>query len=258
MIIFGMLIFIPLFISTGEKIRSPSVVESSNKTYKNEVADTSLNKLADAAIEHHSSPSKVGDEENLSVKASNTVNLKASELSRPDTSDDKKLLVASSSNNHSTQSQVNVYQKKPMYVDASRLNVRNEPNKKGKVIWTLKRDQKVQVTNKDGNWLYIENSRFNGWVYGTYLTNSPTPEEKTVADKPRDVTPQLSTAQIKQILIDRSHAYYRGPCPCPYNTTSKGHSCGKRSAYSRPGGASPLCYASDVTAKMVSTYKARQ
>jgi len=32
-------------------------------------------------------------------------------------------------------------------------------------------------------------------------------------------------------------------------------SCGRRSAYSRPGGASPLCYPSDVTDEMVAEWK---
>ena len=33
-----------------------------------------------------------------------------------------------------------------------------------------------------------------------------------------------------------------------------GQSCGRRSAYSRPGGAAPLCYAADVTAGMVADW----
>lgn len=33
-----------------------------------------------------------------------------------------------------------------------------------------------------------------------------------------------------------------GSCDCPYDTDSAGRSCGSRSAYSRPGGASPICY----------------
>jgi len=151
------------------------------------------------------------------------------------------------------------YPARKMYVDASRLNVRNKAGKHGKVIWTLKRDQQVQVTNKDGDWLYIEHSRFKGWVFGTYLTNSPTPKQASIPKNAKKrQTVGLSTSRIKKILIKRSHAYYDGNCPCPYNRTSRGHKCGKRSAYSRPGGASPLCYARDVTARMVAEYRARQ
>jgi hypothetical protein len=71
-------------------------------------------------------------------------------------------------------------------------------------------------------------------------------------EKPRK---KLSDAQIRQILIDESIAAYSGNCPCPYNRDSRGRSCGRRSAYSREGGESPLCYAKDVTAEMVKAYR---
>jgi hypothetical protein len=62
-------------------------------------------------------------------------------------------------------------------------------------------------------------------------------------------------AQIKQSLIDESIAVYSGNCPCPYSTMSNGRRCGRRSAYSREGGEAPLCYAWDVTADMVKSYR---
>lgn len=150
------------------------------------------------------------------------------------------------------------YQPKKMYVDASRLNVRNKAGKHGKVIWTLKRDQQVQVTNREGDWLYIEHSRFRGWVFGTYLTNTPTPKQASIPKKTNKKAAGLSTSRIKKILIKRSHAYYPGNCPCPYNITAAGRKCGGRSAWSRPGGREPLCYPSDVSAQMVANYRARQ
>ena len=61
-------------------------------------------------------------------------------------------------------------------------------------------------------------------------------------------------AEIKQMLIKESIARYPGSCPCPYNVDRAGKQCGKRSAYSRPGGASPLCYASDISDDMVNGY----
>jgi hypothetical protein len=64
-------------------------------------------------------------------------------------------------------------------------------------------------------------------------------------------------AEIKQAIINESIASYRGNCPCPYNTDRAGRRCGARSAYSRPGGASPICYEKDVTQKMVEDYRKR-
>ena len=69
---------------------------------------------------------------------------------------------------------------------------------------------------------------------------------------------QLSDDQIREILIRQSIAAYRGNCPCPYNRASNGSRCGKRSAYSRPGGASPLCYPTDVSDSMIARYRANQ
>ena len=54
-------------------------------------------------------------------------------------------------------------------------------------------------------------------------------------------------SEIKQKMIKQSIENYRGNCPCPYNLAKNGSRCGKRSAYSREGGASPLCYEYDIT-----------
>jgi len=65
-----------------------------------------------------------------------------------------------------------------------------------------------------------------------------------------------SDAQIKRRIIAESLASYPGNCPCPYNTMRNGASCGGRSAYSRPGGYAPICYASDVTPAMIQEWRA--
>lgn len=67
----------------------------------------------------------------------------------------------------------------------------------------------------------------------------------------------MTDAQVKAALIERSINAYSGKCPCPYNSASNGSRCGGRSAYSRPGGASPLCFPDDVTPQMVASYRAR-
>ena len=50
-------------------------------------------------------------------------------------------------------------------------------------------------------------------------------------------------------MIQESIAQYPGKCPCPYSVMSNGKKCGKRSAYSKPGGYQPLCYVSDIKGK---------
>lgn len=53
--------------------------------------------------------------------------------------------------------------------------------------------------------------------------------------------------EIRQYLIASSIAAYPGNCPCPYNADRAGRRCGRRSAYSRAGGHSPLCFPADVS-----------
>ena len=60
-----------------------------------------------------------------------------------------------------------------------------------------------------------------------------------------------SDAEVKQRIIRESIASYAGSCPCPYSRDRAGRSCGRRSAYSRPGGAAPICYPSDISAEEV-------
>jgi hypothetical protein len=67
----------------------------------------------------------------------------------------------------------------------------------------------------------------------------------------------LSDDEIRQQIIHESIGSYPGKCPCPYNSTRNGSSCGKRSAYSKPGGYAPICYPNDVTAEMITNFRKR-
>jgi hypothetical protein len=70
--------------------------------------------------------------------------------------------------------------------------------------------------------------------------------------------PSPTDDQVKRGIIQQSIAAYNAtghPCACPYQLDRAGHSCGRRSAYSRPGGAAPLCYPEDVTPGMVSDWR---
>ena len=62
---------------------------------------------------------------------------------------------------------------------------------------------------------------------------------------------QLSDDQVKQRIIDDSIASYPGTCACPFNTARNGSSCGRRSAWSKAGGASPICYKKEISKAMI-------
>ncbi|MTD29346.1 hypothetical protein GK011_20665 [Erwinia sp. J316] len=64
-----------------------------------------------------------------------------------------------------------------------------------------------------------------------------------------------SDAQVKQAIIDESIAAYPGTCACPFNVARNGSSCGRRSAWSKAGGYSPICYKKEVTEEMVKEWR---
>jgi hypothetical protein len=68
----------------------------------------------------------------------------------------------------------------------------------------------------------------------------------------------LSDAQVRQAIIQDSIARYQAtghPCACPFNLMRNGRQCGRVTAYSRPGGASPLCFDRDVSDGMVADWR---
>ena len=71
-------------------------------------------------------------------------------------------------------------------------------------------------------------------------------------------TSGLPDAEVRETIVRETIAQYQTtghPCACPYNLARNGSQCGARSAYSRPGGAEPLCYPKDVSDGMVADWR---
>lgn len=69
-----------------------------------------------------------------------------------------------------------------------------------------------------------------------------------------------SDRQARERIVRESVAAYLAtghPCACPYDTARNGSACGRRSAYTRSGGAAPPCYPADVTDGMLRDRRAR-
>jgi hypothetical protein len=84
------------------------------------------------------------------------------------------------------------------------------------------------------------------------------PDISARPDSKRKVEAALTAAAIAVIIVKASRDQYYAtghPCACPNDSMRNGRACGGRSAYSRPGGAAPLCSPSDVTATMVESYR---
>jgi hypothetical protein len=95
----------------------------------------------------------------------------------------------------------------------------------------------------------------------TAITPPPsTPDSPPRPDSKRKIEAALTVAAIAAIIVKTSRDQYYAtghPCACPDDTMRNGRACGRVSAYSRPGGAAPLCYPTDVTAAMIESYRQR-
>ena len=72
------------------------------------------------------------------------------------------------------------------------------------------------------------------------------------------LTVAFSDDDARNAIIEQSRDAYHAtghPCACPYDRARNGTMCGARSAYSRPGGASPKCYPTDVSAAELTFFR---
>lgn len=88
----------------------------------------------------------------------------------------------------------------------------------------------------------------------------PVPDPKAEPASTGTTTEEILTdAAIATLIIAGSIALYKArgrPCACPSDTMRNGQACGGRSAWSKAGGAKPLCFPTDITSEMISTYRA--
>lgn len=143
------------------------------------------------------------------------------------------------------------------FFTTSHLRLRDGPSTNAEVITPLEPGTPVISFARAGAWhqVTVGLNKRKGWVHGDYLSGT----RPTAFDKPRPQAPlrgqsftcTVPIPTLKDQMIRESIARYPGSCPCPYNTDRGGRRCGGRSAWSRPGGYSPLCYPSDISSDMV-------
>lgn len=148
----------------------------------------------------------------------------------------------------------------PLFVVADTLNVRSTPSTSGAVLLKIARGTAVAPTHRAGQWVGValDNGSL-GWLHSDFLSDKR-PSEPVAIARSEAATPTQAydRGEVVQSIIRASLAAYPGPCPCPYNRMRKGGQCGGRSAYSKPGGYSPICYPGDVTEAMIADFVTRR
>lgn len=149
-------------------------------------------------------------------------------------------------------------------VRGSDVAFRAGPSRDARILDRLARGTIVDLVGRAGEWSEVRHpvTGLTGWVFSKLLEGEsaeqeqPAPKQKPERIKPLS-GPALSVAVIAQRLIAESRSSYPGSCACPYDVDRGGRRCGRRSAYSKPGGYAPLCYENDVTTDMIDAYRSR-
>jgi len=144
------------------------------------------------------------------------------------------------------------------FVRGNSVALRQSPNAKASILDRLNRGKRVIVLAHDGQWSRVRDdlTQREGWVASRLLSDDA-PVAKREAPEVKqtvEVKPKISPSIIIQRIIAESIAGYPGTCACPYSTDRRGRKCGSRSAYSKPGGYSPICFAGDVSRSMIEAY----
>lgn len=151
------------------------------------------------------------------------------------------------------------------YVSGKRVGFRSGPSTTDPIIDRFDAGRKVFLIEQAGDWSRVRDdlTQHEGWIATRFLSETgtktkaaPTRKEK----KPEEIevaVPVVTDSVLIQRIIAESLDSYPSSCACPYSRDRAGRRCGKRSAYSKPGGYSPVCFPSDVTKAMNDAFRSR-
>lgn len=154
-----------------------------------------------------------------------------------------------------------------VFVRGKRVALREGPGKKFPILDRYDAGRPVRLLSVDGEWSRVLDNltRREGWI-ASHLLSSDKPRSEPKRDTPESAessredpieVPRISDSVIVQRIIADSIAGYSGSCPCPESRDRAGRRCGRRSAYSKPGGAAPICYSGDVSRAMIDAFRSR-
>ncbi len=160
------------------------------------------------------------------------------------------------------QSQTDATSAEAMYVTGNGVAFRAGPSTEQAIIDRFDKGREVQRMARRAEWSEVQDqlTQRRGWIATRFLSNAQperrAPQEAKSPPKERAPSlPNISDATIVQRIIAQSIAGYPGSCPCPYSRDRGGRRCAKRSAYSKPGGYAPICFAEDVSRDMIAAFR---
>ena len=151
------------------------------------------------------------------------------------------------------------------YVSGKRVGFRSGPSTTDPIIDRFDTGRKVFLIERAGDWSRIRDdlTQHEGWIANRFLSETETRTKAAPAKtekKPESIevaVPVVPDSVLIQRIIAESLDSYPSSCACPYSRDRAGRRCGKRSAYSKPGGYSPVCFPTDVTKAMIDAFRSR-
>lgn len=124
-----------------------------------------------------------------------------------------------------------------LYTTAN-VRLREGPTTDAAIVWTAPAGSEVRSVQVDGLWHYVTIAAYTGWMHGDFLAAHRPAQQRTAPSAPAPLVRAPTQSRAGQPV----RSPYVGRCDCPYDVARNGSRCGGRSAYSRPGGRSPVCY----------------
>ncbi|MGN7805789.1 SH3 domain-containing protein [Ensifer sp. 22521] len=154
-----------------------------------------------------------------------------------------------------------------VFVRGKRVALREGPGKEFRILDRYDAGRPIRLLSVDGEWSRVQDNltRREGWIASHLLSSDKLQSEprrdssasgEPAREDPIEV-PRISDTVIVQRIIAESISGYSGSCPCPESRDRGGRRCGRRSAYSKPGGAAPICYPGDVSKAMIDAFRSR-
>jgi SH3-like domain-containing protein len=151
------------------------------------------------------------------------------------------------------------------YVSGKRVGFRSGPSTTDPIIDRFNAGRKVFLMEEAGDWSRIRDdlTQHEGWIATRFLSETETRTKAAPArkeEKPEEIevaVPVVPDSVLIQRIIAESLDSYPSSCACPYSRDRAGRRCGKRSAYSKPGGYSPVCFPGDVSKAMIEAFRSR-
>lgn len=151
------------------------------------------------------------------------------------------------------------------YVSGKRVGFRSGPSTTHPIIDRFDAGRKVFLVEQAGEWSRIRDdlTQHEGWIATRFLSETETKTKAAPAKREKNpeeievAVPVVPDSVLIQRIIAESLDSYPSSCACPYSRDRAGRHCGKRSAYSKPGGYAPVCFPSDVTKAMIDAFRSR-